>query len=92
MFIFNQKVIRSFIEVCTSNFIFANRIIFKLLNGTFMKLSIRELFNAVVEEAVDQHLVLASTVELEEELLVVEEDWMEVNSIYEHKLSKLYCT
>ena len=40
----------------------------------------------------DQHLVLASTVELEEELLVVEEDWMEVNSIYEHKLSKLYCT
>ena len=51
-----------------------------------MKLSIRELFNAVVE-AVDQHLVLASTVAAAEELLAVdsvaEEDWMEVNSIYE---------
>lgn len=44
-----------------------------------MKLSIRELFNAVVEEAVDQHLVLGTEVE---ELLVVAEDWMEVNSIY----------
>ena len=55
-----------------------------------MKLSIRELFNAVVE-AVDQHLVLASTVAAAEELLAVdsvaEEDWMEVNSIH----TQLYC-
>ena len=55
-----------------------------------MKLSIRELFDAVVE-AVDQHLVLASTVAAAEELLAVdsvaEEDWMEVNSIH----TQLYC-